>query len=61
MRDQDTAMKAAVKEAIKEFLEEKWKEYTSSIGKWFLGIVAAALLGALLWLVLTANGWRAPQ
>ena len=34
--------KAAVKEAAKEFFAEKWTEVTSSLGKWFLGVIAAA-------------------
>lgn len=54
----DDQMKAAVKEALKEWLDEKWTEYTSTFGKWALGMVAAAALAALVWLILTANGWK---
>lgn len=53
-------MKAAFKEAAKEFLREQWTQTTSTFGKWVMGVIAAATLAALLWLVLTANGWKAP-
>lgn len=53
-------MKAAFKEAAKEFLQEKWTEGTSFIGKWFLGVIAAGICAGVLWLILTANGWRQP-
>lgn len=60
-RDEAKAvMKSAVKEAIKEFLQEKWKAGTSKLGEWLIGVVAAAILGALVYLILWANGWRQP-
>lgn len=61
MSEQDEAMKAAVKEAIREFLEDKWTRATSAVGKWFLGALAAAIVSALAYLILWANGWRLPQ
>lgn len=60
MTDRDEAMKTAVKEALKEWLEEKWTAGTSMLGKWFLGAIAAAILAALVYLILWANGWRQP-
>jgi hypothetical protein len=60
MRSQDDAMKAAVKEAIKEFLYERWTEFAGSFTKWALRLIGAAILSALLYLILWANGWRQP-
>lgn len=60
MTDRDAEMKIAVKEALKEWLDERWTRYTSSLGKWVLGIVAAGILAALVYLILWANGWRQP-
>jgi hypothetical protein len=54
-------IKAAFKEAAKEFLDEKWTRATSSFGKWMLGIFAATALAALFWLVMISQGWKAPQ
>lgn len=46
-------IKAALKEAIKEWMDEKFAEF----GKWsFRGIFIAAL-GALTYFILTTNGW----
>lgn len=59
MVDRDV-MKIAAKEAFKEFLEEKWTQVTSSFGKWVLGMFAAAMVAALVYLILWANGWRQP-
>jgi hypothetical protein len=53
-------LKVAVKEALKEWLDEKWTVATSTFGKWALGAIAAAVLAAFLYLVLWANGWRQP-
>jgi hypothetical protein len=53
-------LKAAFKEAAKEFFAEKWTEYTSSVGKWVISICAAAFVLAVVWMILTANGWKAP-
>jgi ABC-type multidrug transport system permease subunit len=58
--DADAAMKAAVKEAIREFLEEKWTSLTSSLGKWVIGLVAAAALAGIVYFIAWANGWRTP-
>jgi hypothetical protein len=53
-------LKAAFKEAAKEFFAEKWRDYTSSVGKWVISVVAAAFVLAVVWMILTANGWKAP-
>lgn len=50
------ATKAAVKEAIKEWLDDQFAKF----GKWtFHGILAAAL-AALLYFILIHQGWRQP-
>jgi hypothetical protein len=46
--------KAALKAALKEWLDEKFSQF----GKWSAGAIAAAALGVLAWLMLTANGWH---
>jgi hypothetical protein len=47
-------MKRVFKEALKEWLDEKFREF----GKWsFFGFMAAAF-SALTYLILTANGWH---
>jgi uncharacterized iron-regulated membrane protein len=60
LSERDEEMKAAVKEAIKEFLEEKWRDVTSSFGKWALGLIAAAALAGIVYFIAWANGWRQP-
>ena len=46
-------LKIIVKVAIKEWLDEQ----TLKFGKWSLRWLATAALGALLWFILTAQGW----
>lgn len=50
-------MKAAVKEALKEWLNER----AAVVGWWSISMLAAAALAALVWLILAAHGWRVPQ
>lgn len=47
-------MKAALKSAIKEWLDERFAEF----GRWSLGAVLAAALAALITLILHMNGWQ---
>lgn len=56
MSEQDEAMKAAVKEALREWLNEKFTQF----GKWSLGSLAALGLAALVYFILAMNGWRHP-
>lgn len=60
MTEKDNAMKAAVKEAIKEFLYERWTEFAGSFTKWALRLLGAAILSAFVYLILWSNGWRHP-
>ena len=60
MSEPDAAMKVAVKEAIKEFLEEKWTSVTSTFGKWAIGVIAAAALAGIVYFIAWANGWKHP-
>lgn len=46
-------MKRATKEAIKEWLDDKF----AAFGKWTATAIAAAGLAALLYFILKANGW----
>lgn len=57
MSERDEAMKAAVKEALKEWLDAKF----TAFGKWALASIAAVALAALVYFILSAHGWKAPQ
>ena len=46
--------KEALKEALKEWLNEKLAE----LGLWSLRTIAVAGLGALVYFILTMNGWH---
>lgn len=50
-------MKAAVKEGIKEWLDDKFAMF----GKWAVVSLAAVALAALVLFVLATNGWKAPH
>lgn len=47
-------VKAAMKEAIHEWLDDKFLAF----GKWSAAGVAAMSLGALAYFILTLNGWH---
>ena len=47
-------IKAALKEAIKEWLDEKFIQ----VGKWTVNGVIAALVAAAAWLILRSHGFR---
>lgn len=51
--DQDE-MKLAMKEAIKEWMDEKY----AAFGKWAFASIAVAAFGALIYFILSANGWH---
>lgn len=50
-------MREAVKDGIRDFLDEKFRQF----GKWSLGGLAAMGLAALIYVILTFNGWRPPS
>jgi hypothetical protein len=52
MSDQET--KDALKEALKEWLDEKFSQF----GKWSAGGIMVAVLGALTYFILQVNGWH---
>jgi hypothetical protein len=58
---QSAAMKQAVKEGLKEWLDEKWTEFSGNFTKWALGMFAAAVFAGVIWLVLKSQGWQAPH
>lgn len=56
-RDQDERkkfIKEAMKEAFKEYVDEKVRQF----GKWSLRTIAVAVLAALLYFILSINGWQ---
>lgn len=48
--------KEILKEALKEWLDEKF----TTFGKWSFGIFAAAAFFAVSYFILTINGWKGP-
>lgn len=52
MTPEDT--KDALKQALKEWLDEKF----ATFGKWSFGTFGAAALAALTWFILQSNGWQ---
>jgi hypothetical protein len=51
--DRKQFIKDAMKEAMKEWLDEK----IMSFGKWSLRAIGAAIIVALVYFILTVNGW----
>lgn len=49
----DDHEKEILKEALKEWLDEKFAE----LGKWSFRTISAAALGALVYFMLKTNGW----
>ena len=54
MEERKKFIKDAMKEAFKEYLEEK----TSQFGKWSIRTIFAAVLVALVYFLLAMNGWQ---
>lgn len=53
-QDEKEVMKAAMKEALREWLDEKY----ATFGRFSLHGLAAAGLGAVAYFVLILNGWH---
>jgi hypothetical protein len=51
--DEKKAFKQATKEALKEWLDEKYMEF----GKWSMMGILAAALGALAYFLIWSSGW----
>lgn len=49
-------MKKAAKEAIKEFLDEKF----AAFGRWSFYSIGALIIVAVLYFILTMYGWKPP-
>lgn len=54
--DNKRVVKEAFKEALKEWLDEKFTDF----GKWSLGGIAALILSLIVYMILVTHGWRAP-
>ena len=54
MSEADEKQKEIVKEALKEWLDEKF----ASMGRWTAGAFGAALFVGLVYLVLSMHGWH---
>lgn len=54
LEEQKAYDKSVVKEALKEWLDEKFMEF----GKWSIAGLSAAGLVAVLWLILAAQGYH---
>lgn len=50
----------AVKTAIKEGLREWLDEMLADFGRWSLKGLAALAIAGVVWLALTSSGWRHP-
>lgn len=53
-RLQKKLVKEALKEALKEWLDTKFALF----GKWSMASIGAAALAALIYFILTTNGWH---
>ena len=51
---QNEAMKDALKEGLREWLDDQFAEF----GKWTLRAAIAALLAGVVWLALVSSGWK---
>lgn len=56
MPSNEDAMRNAMKQALKEWLDEKYAEF----GRWSLHAILAMALTALTYFILTHNGWTPP-
>lgn len=52
--DHKKFIKDAMKEAFKEYLDEKTRQF----GKWSLRAISAAAVAALIYFILSVNGWQ---
>lgn len=52
--DKKDDQKEAMKQAIKEWLDERFNQF----GRWTFNALAAAFFAALIYFVLKMNGWQ---
>ena len=55
--DRRTETKAVIKEALKEWMDEKF----AAFGRWSIIGIAAAALFALMYFILAVKGWKFPE
>jgi len=56
-RKSDEHQKTLIKEAIKEWLDDKFMQ----MGRWSFWGIAAFILAGLTYMIFKANGWRVVQ
>lgn len=56
MEMSDREVKQALKEALKEWLDDKYAEF----GRWSFRTILVAGLAALVYFILSMNGWHRP-
>lgn len=56
MSDTPDQLKEIIKEALKEWLDEKF----STFGRWSFYTVGGIVLAALFYFVMVINGWKMP-
>ncbi len=54
--NQQSEMKSAMKDAIKEWMDEKFAE----VGRWTIHSIVVAALGLLAYFILATHGWQPP-
>lgn len=54
MPDDKEVTKQALKEAMKEWMDEKYAE----IGRWSVGAIGVLAIGALAYFIMVSQGWR---
>ena len=55
--DRRTETKTVIKEALKEWMDEKF----AAFGRWSIIGIAAAALFALMYFILAVKGWKFPE
>jgi hypothetical protein len=53
---QNEAIKDALKEGLREWLDDQFAEF----GKWTMRAAMAAALAGVVWLALISSGWKHP-
>lgn len=49
--------KTLIKNAMKEWLNERFDEFATKVGKWVIRVVVSALFLSVIYWMLKINGW----